>query len=1049
MRDASMPSTLLLWAAFSLASACAFAGDAAERTLYEFNAAKDEAAKAWSMEPGGNGASLKYELQGGRGFKGSMTVSFDKGPSKAVELLGPEIPLESLGAFTTRMVKASIGGRAEGLPDNGFKVRLKLDGKDWAKRLDPNPDWGSILAMGKAKPWAKWTESGEVAGTVKSSCAKIRPLIQISCPDGKGSFEIDAFKLVERLETDHKISSSKEGNVFFGENAELELAWADSERMASGEISVKDELGREIANWKAPAKEAGRKLSLPGKGFFSIAATAAYEDGRTISTISSAASVGPKLDEAVRMASRFGAMRVHASESWAANLGSRLDWSFWNLNSLKLGEDGKLSAPPSAMKTAEPGKLLRFSAMNGPLPDWLSSRPGSKDLYPPKDWELFEKAVELWAANCESFPDVLTVFNEPNAHWRGSQEELIRFHKSVAKAVKRARPEAKVGGPCLYSISMPEFKRLAEGGILDSFDCVVMHAYVNATEPEAEFIAKIQELKAYLKEKGYGKMPLYLTEFGWNSPPGDWQKEVDILTKARYAARSMILCAQQDIDGMIYFCGRWTTSNGISGYNIVNADYTPQPAYAALAQVFRIFADVKGGGQWLKLTPRVNWIAFKKGPGSLVALWDNDGESSFELPIAPRAAFDMTGRPIALDGLKIAISQSPSYLLFDDPKLAKLPVEDAGAILPGDELNLRAEEIIPPKGMAASAGGVQTQIENAAGGYCALIKRGGELRAASFRMEDPLSLKVAGCEWEGGAKAPFIELECRSELPGESRATLKVSTSSGFERSVDIKLSKGKARTCRIELAGLAPFKRHLGKAEMSVESPSPKRAEALVDATFMSSPQVEKAPASEEDWAQIPSMDFSSWRQVKAPLKPDDLSGSMAAACAPEGFILRVKVRDNEHVQSSSPAELWKEDSMQVAFDADRGKEWQPNNVGFGLNGHRVTEYGFALKQDGSIISWRWQAYAPDLKSGEPQELKGRARIKRDEKLHQTVYEISFPWASLGLEGRPAPGSKIGFSLVVNDMDADGKRHLIGLFGGIAEGKDPKDYGTLLISPK
>ena len=47
-----------------------------------------------------------------------------------------------------------------------------------------------------------------------------------------------------------------------------------------------------------------------------------------------------------------------------------------------------------------------------------------------------------------------------------------------------------------------------------------------------------------------------------------------------------------------------------------------------------------------------------------------------------------------------------------------------------------------------------------------------------------------------------------------------------------------------------------------------------------------------------------------------------------------------------------------------------------------------------------------------------------------QTVYALQFPWATLGLASRPAPGSRIGLAVAVNDLDPKAPRHGLRLFG-------------------
>jgi xylan 1,4-beta-xylosidase len=75
--------------------------------------------------------------------------------------------------------------------------------------------------------------------------------------------------------------------------------------------------------------------------------------------------------------------------------------------------------------------------------------------YPPKDFAKWEELVYQWAKHCvEKYgeEEVLhwywQVWNEPNIdYWRGTREEFFRLHDVSRRAVRRAIPKAKFGGP--------------------------------------------------------------------------------------------------------------------------------------------------------------------------------------------------------------------------------------------------------------------------------------------------------------------------------------------------------------------------------------------------------------------------------------------------------------------------------------------------------------------------------------------------------------------------------------------------------------------------
>ncbi len=91
--------------------------------------------------------------------------------------------------------------------------------------------------------------------------------------------------------------------------------------------------------------------------------------------------------------------------------------------------------------------------------DW---RPGSGSLrtgwaFPPKDYAKWEELVFQWVRHCverygraEVASWYFQTWNEanlPQYYWGGTREEYFRLHDSAVRGVRRALPEARVGGP--------------------------------------------------------------------------------------------------------------------------------------------------------------------------------------------------------------------------------------------------------------------------------------------------------------------------------------------------------------------------------------------------------------------------------------------------------------------------------------------------------------------------------------------------------------------------------------------------------------------------
>jgi xylan 1,4-beta-xylosidase len=84
--------------------------------------------------------------------------------------------------------------------------------------------------------------------------------------------------------------------------------------------------------------------------------------------------------------------------------------------------------------------------------------------YPPKDYDKWGELIYQWVRHCvekygrkevESW--YWEVWNEPNiGYWHGTPDEFNKLYDSAAKAVKRALPTAKVGGPATTGPADPK-----------------------------------------------------------------------------------------------------------------------------------------------------------------------------------------------------------------------------------------------------------------------------------------------------------------------------------------------------------------------------------------------------------------------------------------------------------------------------------------------------------------------------------------------------------------------------------------------------------------
>jgi len=135
-------------------------------------------------------------------------------------------------------------------------------------------------------------------------------------------------------------------------------------------------------------------------------------------------------------------------------------------------------------------------------------------FYPPKDYKKWEALIEAWARHsAERYGKerasswLWELWNEPESpYWRGTKEEYFKLYDHFAAAVKRALPNARVGGPHVTDpgwkngdVFMREFLEHCRSG---------KNSATGATGAPLDFIAFHAKGTTRLDEKGRVEMNL-------------------------------------------------------------------------------------------------------------------------------------------------------------------------------------------------------------------------------------------------------------------------------------------------------------------------------------------------------------------------------------------------------------------------------------------------------------------------------------------------------------------------------------------------------------
>ncbi|XHR30976.1 MAG: sugar-binding protein [Chthoniobacteraceae bacterium] len=860
-------------------------------------------------------------------------------------------------------------------------------------------------------------------------------------------------------------TSQTKGHIFADTHGELILHIADNDPVTGGTIISKNERGQVIAEQKIDAAQSEIPVPLKEKGFYEVEATVTLASGQTARAETTAAVIGPLLNEAVRGQSRLGLWTVQGDPDLVLAAGAR-----WNrtMTSLKDYPEAFLrdEEPKPSTPVKPPSDLRGFTytgVISFGLPLWLLDtlpvdppKGISKPFQAPKDWNALSELVKAFVRKhprWSDFPPYFEGYNEPEWAWKGSKEDLVRFQKTVADAIKEMRPDVKVLGPCFSSIRIKDPARLDletvnRLGLFEHLDGMVLHAYVDGSAPEDLFIQRIQEVQSFLARIGRPDFPLHITEFGWCTKPGTWQRPVDELVQAQYVVRSLTLLDALGVENSTYFCllFKAAPNEGERSFSIIHNDLTPKPAYATFANVARWLADVQGKGHWLRLTPSTHMVIFHKSKKDIAVVWDTATTRTISLPGTVSHAEEMTGRPLSIGARNtLAISPSPVFLELENGALYQAESKPPLRLMRGNSLAIPASadtQWLTPAPLRVEKNRVEAPQDAPKGSYLLLSQAGQKWTTLPLEVITPLEVAPVCIEWPPSEAAPHLSTSVQSHAASPVIATASAKLEKKrtvFSDPNEIPPGSGAKLTTPLEDFVLG--KRYRGTfAVESRENGRRDRMEQPLDLTVVAAQPVTKQATP--DWNAIPPVDFSDWDPFGGLSEKANCSATFQAAHDTRALYLRICVRDDSHLQTSSPEKLWSQDSIQLGFDVDTEKTWEANDL-FALKGHRVFEYGVAWNGK-ETMNWRWISYLPELPVGQS-ESRLNVQVHRQDDI--TEYIITFPWDILGLKEAPKSGSAIGIALAVTDVDPGKKdRRGLRLFGGITDGKAPEKFGKLWL---
>jgi hypothetical protein len=839
--------------------------------------------------------------------------------------------------------------------------------------------------------------------------------------------------------------SAREGNAFPDNNGEIVLQLPEGAKATGGEVLLQNELGAQVGRIAVPNGATVVRIPLQNKGHFVLQARVTTATG-VLTAQTSAAVLGPVPPDAERLSSALGMAKIGGNAELMAASGSGWDRGFTPQHAIAKNDQGEVDWIPGSRRYEPKEKYNRIEAVMSP-PGWVvapenRAKQAITVTYPPADWDAYRKVARVFAST-RPWVKYFEGLNEPDAnHWKGTDEELVKYHRVMREEVHAAGNGQKVLGPCFWSIDLTHLDKLVKLGLLDAVDGISMHSYANAP-PEGKWIEDIRALKSYLAKQGRPDMPVFLTEYGWNTGAGDAPSPEQELLQARYAARGMSLLAAENLAGSQYFVLRYADNPRDNGWSITRGDNTPRPAYTAISHIFRWLGNAQGKST-LHPTPSSYLLLFSKNNRTVAVGWDTQGTSRIALPMKPLRAETMTGAPLSVTNQIVELSESPIFLEFDTPALAS-PASSAPplALTRGKSLTLNDApgQTALPLPLRVAGRVLSAPADATPGLYTGLQFANGQWRQFAVQVKAPWNIADVKVAWPVGSSAPEVQFTARNDAERVTLLPYLKLDSLPDEFGAPITLATGQSRTISIPIKNYFYGTRLQGRAMLEQHSANGVSSLGLpFDVLPIVAAQRGSTPV-----VAVPRLTSASWQafgpgQPKS-LPPADVSAVLQTSYDKQALHLRIAVRDDEEHFSSGTTPFWAADSVQFAFDLKPLAALMPASAS--LSTRRVLEYG-AAKRDGNATVWRTMSTLPDL----PQDViepQAKANIQRQGE--ETIYEIELPWRLLGLTQAPPAGSTLGFDLAINDSDGSiVDRAGLEITPGIVSTKDTAAFATLLF---
>ena len=259
---------------------------------------------------------------------------------------------------------------------------------------------------------------------------------------------------------------------------------------------------------------------------------------------------------------------------------------------------------------------LTVIARLGFVPEWArpdpEEQPTTLTYLDEEHYQDFATYVQAFVEHFQGRVNHIVIWNEPNISLEWGYrpvdpEGYTDLLRAVYSRAKAANPDAVVLGGALAPTLAPVgdregmndlayLQRMLAADAGEVMDGLAVHAYGWRLPPDAPAdpatvnFSRTELLHELLVEAGYGDMPVYLTEGGWNDHPR-WTKAVQPSQRAAFTIRAYEK-AQDEwpwCEAAVLWAFRFPRpANTYQDYfTFVTTDFTPKPIYYAVQRYAR------------------------------------------------------------------------------------------------------------------------------------------------------------------------------------------------------------------------------------------------------------------------------------------------------------------------------------------------------------------------------------------------------------------------------------------------------------------------------